>query len=169
MATKRKTLYRVTLLAVLLSVALILGFIESFFNIAPGVPGIKLGLSNVVLLFALYALSIPDAALLMVMKVLLSGFLFGSPMTISYGLAGGALSLAGMLLMKKVPGVSILGVSVIGAVLHNTGQILLNVIIVQNTLLLGYLPVLVIVGLATGLLTGIAAQLVLKHMKFLKK
>ena len=168
MDIKRKSLYRITLLAILLSAALILGFVENLFNIAPGVPGIKLGLSNVVLLFTLYTLKISDAILLMVLKVLLSGFLFGNPMTISYGLAGGALSFLGMLLTKKIPEISIVGVSMIGAVLHNTGQIILNMLIVQNTVLLSYLPVLVIVGLVTGLLTGFAAKLVLAHMKFMK-
>lgn len=169
MANKTKQqqrIYEMVLMAVLLAVALILGLIESMIPVAPSIPGVKMGLGNVVLLFALYALGIPQALLLMVMKVLLSGAIFGNPMMIAYSFAGGALSMIGMILLKKIPGVSILGVSMVGAVLHNVGQMALFMIIMQDEkLFLLYTPVLMLVGLITGLLTGVAARLVLKHMK----
>lgn len=97
----------------LTGVMLVLGYVESLLPVV-GIPGIKLGLSNTVLLYALCLMGAKSAVLLAVLKVLLSGFLFGSPATMLYSAAGAALSLGVMMLLERVPNVSIIGVSVAG-------------------------------------------------------
>lgn len=157
---------RLTMNALLLSIALVLGFVESLLPVVPGVPGIKLGLSNVVLLFALYTFGPANAFILMIMKVLLSGLLFGGVSAMMYGLAGGILSMLGMSLLRKAPGVGMVGVSITGAVLHNAGQVGLAMLILQTDMLLYYLAILCLVGIGTGMLTGIAASLAMKHLRW---
>ena len=149
---------RVARFGMLTAVALVLGWFERFIPIAPGIPGIKLGLANTVLLYAIYLMDWKSAALLMVMKVLLSGFLFAGLSGMLYSFAGGLLSLLVMLGVRKLLGMSIIGVSVCGAISHNLGQIGVACLVVQSRAVLGYLPVLLICGVITGILTGIVAK-----------
>ncbi len=160
---------RVALCGLLTALMLILGYIENLLPIPVGVPGVKLGLSNGVLLFALYLLDIPTALTLMVVKVVLSGLLFGGVSAMMFALAGGLLSMAVMAPLSRFGRVSILTVSIFGAVCHNIGQVLVAMLILKTTGLLYYLAVLMLVGVATGALTGVAAGEVIKHMKALKK
>ncbi len=157
----RKT-QRVALMGLLLSLMLILGFVESRLPV-PGLPGVKLGLSNGVLLFALYMLDIPAALLLMVLKILLSGFLFGNPSSMMYAAAGGILSLAGMILLSRSDSFSPVAVSMTGGLLHNVGQVGLAMIILQTPGLLVYMAILMAVGMVTGLATGLCAKAVIQH------
>ncbi len=155
---------RLALSAMLLAVMMVLGYVESLVPIS-GVPGIKLGLSNSVLLLSLYWLGIPVSIQLMVMKVGLSAFMFGGVSAIPYSLAGGVLSLAVMiLLIYVVKGVSPIGAGVAGAVGHNIGQVLMAMIILQLPQLLYYLAILMVVAIFTGALTGTVAQLLMKHL-----
>ena len=151
--------------AVLLAVMLVLGYIESMLPALTSVPGIKLGLSNGVLIFAVYMMDIPSAYLLMLLKVLLSGFLFGNPSTMMYAGAGGVLSLTGMVLLSRVKDLNPVTVSMVGGVLHNVGQIALAMLILRTPSLLYYMAVLMLAGLACGALTGICARQVMKHLK----
>ncbi|HWR23566.1 MAG TPA: Gx transporter family protein [Feifaniaceae bacterium] len=148
----------ITRLGMLTAVALVLGWVERFIPIAAAAPGIKLGLANTVLLYAIYLMDVKGAVLLMVMKVLLSGFLFSGLSGMLYSFAGGVLSLVVMLLLRRVKGFSIIGVSIAGGVSHNIGQILAACLVVQSRAMLGYLPVLLLAGTVTGLLTGVAAK-----------
>ena len=157
--THQKT-QRVALMGLLLSLMLILGFVESRLPV-PGLPGVKLGLSNGVLLFALYLLDIPSALLLMVLKILLSGFLFGNPSSMMYAAAGGIVSLTGMILLSRSKELSPVAVSMAGGLLHNVGQAGLAMIILQTPGLLVYMAVLMAVGMITGLATGLAAKAVI--------
>lgn len=158
----QKRTQRVALMGLLLALMLILGFVESRLPV-PGLPGVKLGLSNGVLLFALYLLDIPSAALLMVLKILLSGFLFGNPSSMMYAAAGGVLSLCGMAALRSTKAFDVVPVSMAGGLLHNVGQVGLAMIILQTPGLLVYMAILMAVGMATGLATGLAARAVIRR------
>lgn len=157
---------RVALCGLLTALMLVLGYLESRIPVLPGVPGVKLGLSNAVLLYAAYMLPVPVTYGLMVVKVLLSGLLFGNPAAMAFSFAGGLLSVSGMLLCKRCFGV--LAVSVISAVLHNVGQVLVAMFLLGTTDLIYYLAVLTLIAIGTGLLTGTVAGLVMKHLKHAK-
>lgn len=153
--------YRVALMGLLLALMLVLGFIESRLPV-PGLPGVKLGLSNSILIFALYMLDVPSAFLLMVLKVLLSGFLFGNPSSMMYAFAGGLVSLVGMYLLSYLGRFTPVVVSMAGGLLHNVGQVTLAMIILKTPGLLFYMAILMAVGLVTGLATGLAAKVVIR-------
>lgn len=167
MRKKRFTVQTVAQCGLLTAMMLVLGFIESLLPVAAGVPGIKLGLSNGVLMFALYMLDAPTAFILMLLKVLLSGLLFGGVSAMMYALAGGVCSMLGMILLKKLK-FNLITVSMVGAVLHNLGQVLLAMLILENDQLIYYMAILLLVGLACGAVTGVAARATIGHMKKLR-
>ena len=146
----KKTAY----LGLFAAIAIIFGYVESLIPFFAGIPGMKLGLANLAVLFILEKYSWKEAALVSTVRILVIGFLFGNMFSILYSLAGAALSLTVMTLMKRFSGFSILGVSVAGGVSHNIGQLIVASFIVENTSLLYYAPVLLISGVATGLLIG---------------
>ena len=160
---KRNSTRRLTLSALLVAVMLILGYIESFLPVG-GVPGIKIGLSNSVLLLAVYWLGIPTAFLLMAAKVLLSGLLFAGVSGMMYALAGGLLSMIVMSALYKVRGFSPVVIGMAGAVFHNVGQVGLAMIILQTDKLVYYMAVLMLIGLATGFTTGTVAKLLMNRL-----
>ncbi len=157
--------YRLTLSAILLGVMLILGFIEHSLP-SVGLPGIKLGLSNGVLIFAVYMLDLPTAWILMATKVILSAFMFSGVNAMFYAFAGGVLSLAGMCLLSRVPKMPPVVVSIAGGILHNIGQLGMAMLIAELPMqFLAYVAILVGAGAASGALTGTAATLVMRHLK----
>lgn len=161
---------RVALSGLLTSLMLVFGLIERQFPLPIPVPGIKLGLANSVLLYSLYMLGIRQSIVLMLLKALLSWLIYMNMSAMLYSLAGGILSLLAMILIMRVKGVSVIGVSAIGAVFFNVGQILMAVVILNTPqLIVTYLPVLMISGVLTGILTGIIARMVMKHLKTLKR
>lgn len=155
---KNKTAY----FGVFTSLALILSYVETLIPISFGIPGIKLGLANLVIVIVLYTYGEKEAFLLSVTRILLSGFLFGNLSMILYSMAGGIFSLAVMVLLRKIGGFSIQGVSIAGGVFHNIGQLLLAMMIVETYQVWYYFPVLLVSGLVTGLLIGIVSSEVLK-------
>lgn len=144
-------------LGLLTAVAIVLGYFEHLLPVT-GIPGVKLGLANTVLLYALYLLDIPSAILLMFLKVGVSGLLFGGPAAMLYSFAGGVLSLIVMIFARKMPGLSVVGVSILGAVSHNIAQMLVAVFVVETRAILAYLPVLLLAAAVTGTLTGLIAR-----------
>lgn len=152
-------------LGLLAAAALVLGYIESLIPIAPGIPGIKLGIANTVLLYAVYTMKAPYAWALMAVKVVLSGFLYAGVSAMLYSFSGGILSLAVMLLIKKIRGVTAAGVSVAGACAHNLGQLLAAALAVGLRPALSLAPVLTVSAVVAGLATGIAAKYVLKVLE----
>ena len=152
MNKQRITTKQLALCSVLLTLMLVLGWVESLFPPLLGVPGIKLGLSNGVLIFAVYMLSLPTAWVLMLLKVVLSSLFLGGVAALPYALAGGVLSLA----------------SIVGGVMHNVGQIVMAMIILHTSQLAYYMAVLMLSGILFGALTGVSATLVMKHMKHIK-
>jgi len=169
MRKKNTQAERIAVCGMLLALMLVLGFVESRLPVATGVPGIKLGLSNGVLIFAVYMLNVPAAYLLMGLKVLLSGMLFGSPSAMMYAFAGGLLSLTVMVLLSRMKGLSPVVVSMVGGLSHNVGQVLLAMFILNTPKLVYYMAVLMVVGLVTGLATGLAANGIINRFRKEKK
>lgn len=158
------TAKKVAQLGVLTTLALVLSYVESLIPVFVGIPGIKLGLANLVIVFILYRMSVKDALLVSVMRILLAGFMFGNMMSILFSLAGTAFSIGIMYLLKRIKGFSILGVSIAGACMHNLGQLCVAAFVVQTARLIYYFPVLMISGIVTGLLIGILVKLMLRYI-----
>ena len=156
---------RAALGGMLLALALIFGYVETLLPLSFGIPGVKLGLANLVILSCLYVLSVPEVLLLLVVRILLSGFFFGNGMMILYSLAGGLLSFCVMLIGKKTNRFSMAGVSILGGVFHNLGQLLLAVVLVWNEKLFFYFPVLLLSGALTGALIGLLSQEILNRLR----
>jgi heptaprenyl diphosphate synthase len=152
---------KVAYLAIMIALALILSYVEAMIPLNFGVPGIKLGLANLVVLIGLFLLSPGEVLAISVARILLAGFLFGNAASIIYSLAGGLLSFAVMLLLSKCSRLSIMGISIAGGVSHNIGQIIVACIAVENIKLMYYLPALLIAGVLTGLLIGVIGGRVL--------
>lgn len=152
---------KLALNSMLISLALVLSYMERFIplNLIIPVPGIKLGLANIVTMFALFFLGIPSAVTVTVLRCLLASFLFGGMSSLLYSLAGAFLALIVMIVLKTGYNkmFSLLGISIGGAAAHNTGQILMASLMMRNAAIFAYLPVLLLTGLATGLLTAIIA------------
>ena len=155
---------RAAFLGILLALALALSWVERFIPMPTGLYGVKIGLANTVLLYAVYLLDIPSTVGLMLARVTIAAMLFTGLTGFFYSLAGGVLSTLVMLLMKRIPSFSIIGVSIAGAVSHNIGQILVACVLVQSRILLGYLPILMIAAVVTGMLTGTVARLVIRAL-----
>lgn len=154
---------RLVLLAMLTAVAMILSYVESLLP-SVGIPGVKMGLANIAVIFALFRFSWKEAAALSLVRVVLVSLLFGSVGAMLYSLAGAVLSLAVMALLRRIDRFSTVGISVAGGVAHNAGQILMAMLILQTRQLLGYLPVLAVSGIAGGVLTGLAAALLIRRI-----
>ena len=154
---------RLVLLAMLTAVAMILSYVESLLP-SVGIPGVKMGLANIAVLFALFRFGWKEAAALSLVRVVLVSLLFGSVGAMLYSLAGAVLSLAVMALLRRIDRFSTVGVSVAGGVAHNAGQILMAMLILQTKQLLGYLPVLAVSGIAGGVLTGLVAALLIRRI-----
>ena len=153
---------------VFVALALIFSYIETLIPFQIGIPGVKLGLANLVIVIALYRMPVGEVYLLSGVRVVLTGFLFGNLMSILYSLAGGILSLTVMWGMKRIRSVSILGVSIAGGVFHNIGQLLAAALMVETYGVFSYLPVLLISGLLTGFVIGLAAGEMLKRIRSLQ-
>lgn len=158
---KLKTAY----MGVFLAFALILSYVESLIPFYFGIPGVKLGLANLAIVLALFLYGTKEAFLLNVLRVLLSGFLFGNLFVILYSLAGAVASFCVMVLMKKTKQFGIVGVSILGGIAHNVGQIVIAVFVTRTIGVYFYLPVLLISGALTGFAVGVAALQVSKPLE----
>lgn len=154
----------VAMVALLAALALIFSYIEVLIPFNFGIPGIKLGIANIVVTIALYRLSAKHAASVNVIRVIIAGLLFNGLFGALYSLAGAIVSLLGMILLKKTGLFSVTGVSMAGGVLHNLGQLIVATILIEDTRMFLYFPVLLFSGLITGILVGIVAQLVLDRL-----
>lgn len=155
---------RAAVFGVFTALALIFSYVELLIPINFGIPGAKLGLANLVIVIVLYKTDWKEALLLSVVRIILAGFLFGNLFGILYSLAGGILSLAVMTLLKKTGAFSVIGVSMAGGVSHNVGQLIIAMLVVETYAVSYYLPVLLITGLITGTLIGIAGREMLKRI-----
>ena len=156
---------RVAYFGVFMALALMFSYIETMIPIQFGVPGIKLGFANIMIVIMLYKSSAKEALLLSIVRIMLSGFLFGNLSSILYSIAGGVLSLGIMTLLKKQGGFSVIGVSVAGGVSHNVGQLIVAMLVVETYQVGYYFPVLLVAGVLTGLGIGVVSQEVLKRIR----
>ena len=156
---------RVAYFGVFTALALMFSYIETMIPIQFGVPGIKLGFANIMIVIMLYKSSAKEALLLSIVRIMLSGFLFGNLSSILYSIAGGVLSLEIMTLLKKQGGFSVIGVSVAGGVSHNVGQLIAAMLVVETYQVGYYFPVLLVAGVLTGLGIGVVSQEVLKRIR----
>lgn len=154
-------------LGFLLALALILAYVESLIPFSFGIPGIKLGLPNLIVLLLLYDTSkgAREAMLVNVLRIVLSGFLFSNLYAILYALSGAAFSFFAMLIGKKCGRFSIIGVSVLGGVFHNIGQIIVAMLVVETFAVAYYAPFLIVAGTVTGALLGFAGIELLPYLR----
>lgn len=156
------------------ALALVLSFLESLIPFQPGLPGIKLGLANLVIVFALYRMNVHSALLINTVRILLASLLFSGLFGLLYSAAGAAASLTAMTLLLQInrkreqAGKSILfsifGVSMTGGVFHNLGQLLVAILFLSSLNLIYYLPVMIISGIVMGLINGMIARLLLQKI-----
>lgn len=156
---------KIAYLGLLIALAFVFSYIEFLIPVNIGVPGAKLGLANLVIIVALYTLNEKDTFVLSMIRIVLVGFTFANLASMLYSLAGGVLSFLAMVLAKKTGKLSITGVSVIGGVFHNVGQIIMAIWVVKTASLVYYLPVLMISGIVAGVAIGILGGMVTKRIK----
>ena len=153
----KKNTVRIAWFGVFTALALIFSYVETLIPFQIGIPGVKLGLANLIVVVALYKMGGKDAMLLSVTRIVLSGFIFAS-------LAGGLLSLAVMVILKKRGSFSVFGVSMAGGVFHNVGQLIVAMLVVETFSVAYYVPVLLIAGVITGFIIGVVANEMLKRL-----
>ena len=157
---------KLTELALLTTLALIIFIVELRIPNPIPIPGVKLGLANVITVYALYHYRAKEVLLIVLARILLGSIFGGNMMAMLYSLAGGLLCLAGMLLLRRVVSEKYIWLcSVFGAVLHNIGQIAVAILITKTFAMIAYLPFLLISGCIAGAFTGGCAQLVVKRSK----
>ena len=161
------TTKKLALCAVLTALALGLSTLESLFPVSVLVPlpGIKLGLANIVTVFALDRLGDSPALAILIARCLLGAMFAGNASALLFSLMGGVLAMLTMIVLRRVRGLSVYGVSIAGAAAHNIGQICAAMVVLGGTAVLGYLPVLLGVSLITGTLTGFVASLLFRAMR----
>ena len=162
---ERRLKNRAAYFGVFTALALIFSYVETLIPINFGIPGVKLGLANLVVVMVLYKTDFKEALLLSVMRVILAGFIFGNLFSILYSLVGGVLSLVVMNALRHRKSFSVIGVSIAGGVSHNIGQLIVAMLMVETYQVGYYLPVLLIAGTLTGAVIGIVCREVLKRVQ----
>lgn len=152
-------------LAVTVAVAMILSFVESRIPAFVAVPGVKVGLANIAVIFALYKFGWREAAVVSLIRVFLVSLLFGSAVSLAYSIAGAVLSLAVMILLRRIRLFTEIAVSVVGGITHNIGQVLVAFLLLETDVVFYYLPFLLISGIIAGVAVGIASALLVKRIK----
>ena len=154
---------KVVFLGFALCIALILSYIETLIPFGFGIPGIKLGLANLIVLIILYMDMPKEAIMVSTARIILMGILFGSLSSMIYAFAGGMLSFLGMFLLRRFNGFSPIGVSCFGGIIHNVGQLMVASLIIRTNIFAFYIPYLLLSGLVTGLLIGVIGNTVLNR------
>ena len=160
---------KIALASAMVALALALSAIEAMIPMPIPVPGVKLGLPNLVVLVALYLFGAKFALKISVARILLAGLLFGSGSSILYALSGGVCSFVAMWLAKKWLKLSVYSVSMVGGIVHNVGQLIVAGLVVRTLQLGGYLPALILFGAATGLVNGIVGKLLIASLEKMAK
>lgn len=155
---------KISQIGVLTALAMVLSYVESLFPAFIAVPGIKIGLANIAVIFALYRLGLREALGISVVRVVLSSLLFGSVLSLSYSIAGALISIVVMYLLKRTRLFSTVAVSVAGGVSHNLGQIGMACLILQTGAIIYYVPILILSGVASGVVIGLVSSTVLARL-----
>ena len=156
---------KVAVMGLAIALAMILSFVESQIPSFVAIPGVKMGLANIAVVFVLYKLGWKEAVLISLVRVFLVSLLFGNFASLFYSVAGAVLSLAGMILLKKTGLFSEVAVSVAGGVLHNVGQIAMACILLETDVIRYYLPFLVLSGTLAGIVIGVLAGILVKRIR----
>ena len=159
---------KIPVAAILASLALIFSYLEFLFPLSLGIPGIKPGLANIVVVVALYKLGSRTALMVNLTRILLAAALFGSVFSGLYALSGGLVSFAVMTALRKTNLFSTAGVSMAGGVFHNLAQLAVAALIVESSLILYYFPLLLLAGMAAGLLNGVLATRIQRALSDVK-
>lgn len=163
---KRNNTKKMTFLGIMASLALILSYVETLLPpIYAAVPGIKMGLPNIIIIFILYRYSVREAAVISLIRLVVTTLLFGNVMTFLYSLAGAFLSITIMAIFKKLNLFSTVGVSIAGAVMHNLGQILVAILLLGTKEIGYYMIVLAISGTIAGVFIGLLGSTMLRYIK----
>ena len=153
-------------MSMLAALALIIFIVESRIPTLASIPGMKLGLANIITVYAVYRFKPSEAAMILAVRLILGAVFAGNLSTLLYSAAGAVFCLAGMIIMRKIiPEKNMYLASAAGAVFHNTGQILAAVLIMRSAAVLYYYPFLIVSGIIAGLFTGFCAMFVLKRLK----
>ncbi len=155
---------KTALTGMLVALAFVLSYIETLIPVNLGIPGAKLGLANLVVMVALYTLGTKEAFALSMVRILLTGLTFSSMAAMLYSFAGGILSFVVMAIAKKTKLFSATGVSVLGGIFHNAGQILVAMWVLDTSTLVYYFPVLAVTGIVSGTVIGLLAVLVIRRV-----
>ena len=156
---------RIAFLGLFVALAFVLSYIEFMLPLNIGIPGAKIGIANLAVMVTLYTVGEKNAIALSIIRVVLVGLTFGNVSMMMYSLAGAALSLFAMLIAKRTGKLSMTGVSVLGGVFHNVGQIIVAMLVLETKSLFYYLPFLIIVGTITGVVIGIVSSLITSRVK----
>lgn len=160
---------KICILGILISLSMILSYVESLVNIVPAIPGFKLGFANICVLFCLYKFNAKDAFIVLMLRVILVSFIFSNFSALIYSLSGALLALFTMVLLQKTKAFSVYAVSTAGAVMHNMGQLITACIVLNTKACLYYMPFLIIVGVISGFLMGIISGELIKKITFTEK
>ena len=155
-----KYIRQITTMGMLVALAMVLGFVETLIPINLGIPGMKLGLANIVVVIALFLFDIKTAVVVSILRIILIVMTFGNMSMMFYSIAGASLSLLSMIAISKIKSFSLISVSIVGGIMHNVGQIICAAFVVRTNGVFTYLPVLMIAGLVSGALIGIVAGLI---------
>ena len=159
---------KISVISLFSAFAILLSYVETFIP-SIGIPGAKLGLANIAVILALYLLDAESAIIINVVRILIVGFLFGSVASMAFALAGAFASLTVMIILKKFFGFSIITVSIFGGFFHEVGQILIAFILIDSYNIFYYLPVLLIIGIITGLIIGLLAKVLYERTSVICK
>lgn len=166
-----KNIRKMMYISLLVSMALVLHIFENMIPVPFITPGAKLGLANAITVIALYTLDYKEAFLVLLLRIILSVMFGGSISRLMYSLSGAVLSYIFMLIIKKIGKnhISIIGVSSVGAVFHNIGQLIVASLIVRTFGVMLYLPIITIAGVGTGIFVGLTANFAVIHLKTISK
>ena len=156
---------KIAVLALSIALAMILSFVESQIPAFVAIPGVKIGLANIAVVFVLYKLGWKEAVLISLVRVVMVSMLFGTLVSLFYSVAGAVLSLTGMVLLKRTGLFSTVAVSVTGGVLHNVGQILMACLLLETNVIVYYLPFLILSGVIAGVVIGVVSAIMVNRVQ----
>lgn len=156
---------KIAVLALAIALAMILSFVESQIPAFVAIPGVKIGLANIAVVFVLYKLGWKEAVLISLVRVFMVSVLFGTAVSLFYSVAGAVLSLTGMVLLRKTGLFSTVAVSVTGGVLHNVGQILMVCLLLETNVIVYYLPFLILSGVIAGVVIGVVSAIMVNRVQ----
>ncbi len=155
---------RIAIVGVLAAFGAILSYIEAILSFSTGIPGVKIGLANIAVIVALYMYGTREALGVNVVRIIVVGLLFGNGFSVMFSLAGALVSFLVMVLVKRLDLFSVIGVSTVGGVAHNLGQVAVAMLVVDSYSVIYYVPALFIAGIITGVVIGFVGRLLLRYV-----